>query len=216
MDGDEDEESGGKKKKGFTLIYDVARRFAQPLGIHLEDWEGRTIEIKKGIVRLLPIGERAKQLFGEEGMQTVAAELERGSRESLQMGLFPDVKDRDTPKVRGRLGRVRASSETSDREMRTRWEPTTLDHVHAAMLLQASGRANALRALLETEQERGPIFCVWRTRFRRFVLKIVRKNGSWMRCCWQFLEFLGGRVTFPCLPPKMVAGFSKYQRCTGE
>ena len=30
-----------------------------------------------------------------------------------------------------------------------------LDRVHAAMLLQASGRANALRALLETEQERG-------------------------------------------------------------
>lgn len=159
-EGEEDDEDEGSKskKKGFTLIYDVARRFAQPLGIHLEDWEGRTIEIKKGIVRLLPISERAKQLFGEEGMQTVAAELERGSRESLQMGLFPDVKDRDTPKVRGRRGRARASSETSDREMQTRWEPTTLDRVHAAMLLQSSGRANALRALLENEQERGPDF----------------------------------------------------------
>lgn len=37
-------------------------------------------------------------------------------------------------------------------------KPTTLDRVHAAMLLQSSGRANALRALLETEQERGPDF----------------------------------------------------------
>ncbi len=37
-------------------------------------------------------------------------------------------------------------------------EATTLDRVHAAMLLQASGRANALRALLKTEQERGPDF----------------------------------------------------------
>ena len=53
---------------------------------------------------------------------------------------------------------VRASSNTSDREIQTRWEPTTLDRVHVAMLLQASGRANALRALLETEQERGPDF----------------------------------------------------------
>jgi len=33
-----------------------------------------------------------------------------------------------------------------------------LDRVHAAMLLQASGRANALRSLLKSEEERGPEF----------------------------------------------------------
>jgi len=37
-------------------------------------------------------------------------------------------------------------------------EATTLDRVHAAMLLQAGGRANALRALLKAEVERGPDF----------------------------------------------------------
>ena len=37
-------------------------------------------------------------------------------------------------------------------------EATTLDRVHAAMLLQAGGRTNALRALLKAEQERGPDF----------------------------------------------------------
>jgi len=35
---------------------------------------------------------------------------------------------------------------------------TVLDRVHAAMLLQASGRANALRGLLKEELERGPDF----------------------------------------------------------
>ena len=35
---------------------------------------------------------------------------------------------------------------------------TTLDRVHAAMLLQASGRSQALRNLLRAEQERGPDF----------------------------------------------------------
>ena len=55
------------------------RRFAQPLGIALPQWEGRVIETKKGVVRLLPITERAKQLFGEEGAQAVAARLERDS-----------------------------------------------------------------------------------------------------------------------------------------
>ena len=37
-------------------------------------------------------------------------------------------------------------------------EATTLDRVHAAMLLQSGGRTNALRALLKAEQERGPDF----------------------------------------------------------
>jgi len=37
-------------------------------------------------------------------------------------------------------------------------EATTLDRLHTAMLLQASGRTNALRALLSAEQERGPDF----------------------------------------------------------
>lgn len=158
VDDEIDDSEQNSKKKGYTLVYDVARRFAQPLGIHLEDWEGRIIETNKGIVRLLPIAERAKQLFGEDGMQTVAAELERGSRGSLQMRLFPELKDRDAAKVRGRRGRAKSQADVSDRGMQTRWEPTTLDRAHAAMLLQRSGRANALRALIETEQERGPDF----------------------------------------------------------
>ena len=37
-------------------------------------------------------------------------------------------------------------------------EAANLDRVHAAMLLQAGGRTNALRALLKPEQERGPDF----------------------------------------------------------
>ncbi|HPP03184.1 MAG TPA: hypothetical protein PLX83_21600, partial [bacterium] len=37
-------------------------------------------------------------------------------------------------------------------------EATTLDRVHAAMLLQAGGQANALRMLIKSELERGPEF----------------------------------------------------------
>ncbi len=35
---------------------------------------------------------------------------------------------------------------------------TTLDRLHAAMPLQASGHAGALRALIHAEQESGPTF----------------------------------------------------------
>ncbi|HAZ27918.1 TPA: hypothetical protein DCY67_04815, partial [Candidatus Acetothermia bacterium] len=46
----------------------------------------------------------------------------------------------------------------SDEELKAEREATTLDRIHMAMLLQASGRANALRALLRAEQEHGPEF----------------------------------------------------------
>jgi hypothetical protein len=72
------------------------------------------------------------------------------------------------PAIRGRgRGRgKRAGIEVSDESLAApstglragAREATTLDRVHAAMLLQAGGRTNALRALLKAEQERGPDF----------------------------------------------------------
>jgi len=59
-----EEKESKTKPKGFSLPFDVVRRFAQPLGIHLDVWEDRIIETKKGVVRLLPVAERARGLFG--------------------------------------------------------------------------------------------------------------------------------------------------------
>jgi hypothetical protein len=162
-DEDEEEDAPKGKAKGFTLVFDVVRRFAQPLGIELPKWEGRVIETKKGVVRLLPIAERAKQLFGEEGAQAVAARLEQEAAvgtNPLQGMLFPDMRPSAAPAIRGR-GRIRGTRGNvvvSDESLAAAREATTLDRVHAAMLLQAGGRTNALRALLKAEQERGPDF----------------------------------------------------------
>jgi hypothetical protein len=173
--GDEDEEeevtdeeeneegSSGGTAKGFTLVFDVVRRFAQPLGIDLPKWEGRVIETRKGVVRLLPIAERATQLFGAAGAEAVAARLERKAAvggDPLQGMLFPEAEQTVAPVIRGRgPGRKkRASADVSDEGLTGAREATTLDRVHAAMLLQAGGRTNALRALLKAEQERGPDF----------------------------------------------------------
>ena len=155
----EDEEAPSKKKPaGYTLIYDVVRRFAQPLGIHLEDWEGRTIETKKGIVRLLPVKERAKQLFGEEGATAFAErfETERDPQLLLSLGM-PE----DRPKIKGpakKGTRKKAKGKPDDHERISRKGPTTLDRVHAAILFQATGQTHALRALLEEEKKRGQDF----------------------------------------------------------
>jgi len=158
---DEDEEdsvpSGSQRFKGFSLVFDVVRRFAQPLGIHLPEWEGRIIETTRGVVRLLPIGERSRQLFGEEGASAVADRIERTPTGQVQLALFTDSGAEPEIKGRGR-GRKRAAAVVGDEALRTHREATTLDRIHAAMLLQAGGRTNALRALLEAEQQRGPDF----------------------------------------------------------
>jgi putative DNA methylase len=87
---DDEEEPPRGKQSRFSLIFDVVRRFAQPLGIHLHDWEERIIETKKGVVRLLPVAERAKQLFGEDGAEAVAHQLEQNSGGAVQLALFPE------------------------------------------------------------------------------------------------------------------------------
>jgi len=78
----------------------------------------------------------------------------------LQAILFPDMRPSAAPAIRGR-GRIRGTRgnvDVSDERLAAAPEATTLDRVHAAMLLQAGGRTNALRALVKAEQERGPDF----------------------------------------------------------
>jgi hypothetical protein len=154
-DEEDDEENAGSRKaaKGFTLIFDIVRRFAQPLGIHLDVWEGRIIETKKGIVRLLPVSERARQLFGSAEVAGRADRIERTPPAARQLELFPELREAEETRPRGRRRRFSAPAAHS-----VVVQATTLDRVHTAMLLQASGRTTGLRNLLAAEQQRGPDF----------------------------------------------------------
>jgi hypothetical protein len=134
----------------YTLAFDVVRRFAQPLGIHLDAWEARIIETEKGAVRLLTIPERAHQLFGESETSAIAAAIERDHSKSPQLDLFPEPPE--PPRLRPRdYGKPRPARPFAG-------QVTTLDRVHAGMLLQRAGQTNALRALLAAESERGTEF----------------------------------------------------------
>jgi hypothetical protein len=159
MDVGDNEEDGTSQKKGLTLVYDVVRRFAQPLGIHLDQWQDRIIETDKGVVRLLPVRERAVQLFGEVGAATVARRIESAPQiEATQGSLFPELARRVDRGSSRKQHRARPTTPDSAADIETRRQSTTLDRVHAAMLLQDSGASNALRVLLRTEVERGAEF----------------------------------------------------------
>ncbi len=152
---DQDEEVvANLAAKGFSLPFDVVRRFAQPMGIDLDVWTGRIVGQEGGVVRLLPVTERAERLFGEDGARAAADWIESDPGADVQATLFPDFEPTPRPRHR-RPGRQNILG--SDAELQT-IDATTLDRVHAAMLLQASGHANALRKLLGAEQDRGPEF----------------------------------------------------------
>jgi len=150
--GEEDEDSTARKARGFPLPYDMARRFAQPMGIELANWKGRITEEKKGVVRLLAVSERAGQLFGESGAGAAAEWLERDPNADIQGVLFSE---HEAPKPRKR--RTRKPPLMDEAQLQST-AATTLDRVHAAMLFQAGGRATALRRLIRAETERGPDF----------------------------------------------------------
>ena len=157
--GEADEEAVAKTAtKGLALPFDVVRRFAQPMGIDLDNWTGRIIKQKKGVVRLLPVAERARDLFGKDGTASAAEWIESDPRGSLQHTLFPELRAAP-PSPSGRIKKRRRKRVLlgADAELQT-LDATTLDRLHAAMLLQSSGHANALKALIETEQDRGPDF----------------------------------------------------------
>jgi len=146
-DADDEDTIAKVAAKGFSLPFDVVRRFAQPMGIDLDVWTGRIIGQDKGVVRLLPVAERAKVLFGTDGARAAADWIER-EPEALQLALFPEMEA--APRQMS-LGRSKKALLSRDAELQSP-DATTLDRLHAAMLLQS----NALRKLLSAEQERGP------------------------------------------------------------
>lgn len=171
----ESDETPKKKKAGYSLIYDVARRFAQPLGIHLEKWEGRIIETEKGVVRLLSIGERAKHLFGEMDATAVShrvkADIEAGRNylDSLaQHQVMPHmVKPRRGSGTPARLA-ASISPGAAPRQV------TTLDRVHAAMLLHREGQTDGLHAMVKEEMQRGSDFL----RLANALSRLYPKDGE--------------------------------------
>ena len=153
-DAGDEQATAAASAKGLHLPFDVVRRFAQPMGIELGRWTGRIIEQVKGVVRLLPVAERAKDLLGDAGAGAAADWIEADPVAGLQRSLFPELEaaPRSSVRARGRKGIL-----DGDAELQA-VDATTLDRLHAAMLLQANGHANALRALISAEQERGPDF----------------------------------------------------------
>jgi hypothetical protein len=143
----EDESEGGSKKvkaTGFVLEFDAARKIAQGLGANLEDL-GSLVEVSGETARLLPVGERARHLFGkDEGQVTTARK-----KKVPQLDLFKVLEQADD-----------GGTTFGETKIETHGE-TVLDRIHQSMILFAAGRSEAMkRFLVEDGAGRDPRF--WR------------------------------------------------------
>ena len=118
---------------GYALEYDAARKIAQGLGAHLEQLPN-LVEVKGGTAVLLPVSQRARHLFGKEGID--------GSRR---------IPPAEGPKQLSWLESlpVEEAAEWALPETgTTATGATTLDRIHQSMLLFAAGKSDALRRFL--------------------------------------------------------------------
>jgi adenine-specific DNA methylase len=134
---DDDSEGGVKKAKaaGFVLEYDAARKIAQGLGAHLEDL-GSLVEVSGEQARLLPVGERARHLFGKDEGNVTAP---KKKNKIPQLDLFKVLEEVD--------GEETISGEA----IIERHGKTVLDRIHQSMILFAAGRSEALKRFLVEE-----------------------------------------------------------------
>lgn len=135
----EEEADGGtpstasKPLSGFSLEFDAARKIAQGLGVVLTD-QTSLVEVARDEARLLSVVERTKALFGRaDGVLTA-----RTAAKKKQLTLFEELDDVAQAQGWGEVGAPKAGT-------------TTLDRIHQAMLLFASGRGGALKSFLVEE-----------------------------------------------------------------
>jgi adenine-specific DNA methylase len=130
---DHDDANSGIVVADFSLEYDAARKIARGLGASLEALD-RVIEVNGEKARLLAVAERAKHLFGSADGSPAP---ERSSKRK-QMTLLAELQHAAEAHGWNHVGAPKAGA-------------TTLDRVHQAMLLFASGRGEALQRFLMQE-----------------------------------------------------------------
>jgi adenine-specific DNA methylase len=121
------------QQASFALEYDTARKIAQGLGADMAKLAS-VVEIKGDKARLLAVAERARPLFGKEGVQSATTRSKKKGPQQLNMFDVAQAIDEagDSP---GDLPAVAVGE-------------TVLDRLHQSMLLFGAGRGDALRRFL--------------------------------------------------------------------
>ena len=135
-DGDEQEETTGKRAKGgFVLEFDAARKIAQGLGAHLEGLS-TLVELDGETARLLPVAERTRSLFGNGAASGAGSSAPpKKKKKQLALGFVAELEEAEKAAGWGDTGAPEKAE-------------TVLDRVHQAMILFGADRGEALKRFL--------------------------------------------------------------------
>ena len=185
--GDEEEETGeddeapARRASGFSLLFDVARRFAQPLGIHMEEWENRIIHTDKGVV---PAAARRRPgkgaIRGSRGGQ-------HGRRDRVERCIL-----RTTQPVPGRSPHHQGDEQGEADEQQ--WPLLTTRKTGGTQRPWTGStppccskpRDGRRRSVTSSVPNRtgGQTSCGYQTPCPPSTPVAARRSGSWMACCW--------------------------------
>ena len=102
-DAGDEEATAAAFAKGLNLPFDVVRRVRSADGCRPGPLDrGASSGQAKGVVRLLPVAERAKDLFGDAGAGAAADWIETDPEAGLQRSLFPELEAAPSRSVRPR------------------------------------------------------------------------------------------------------------------
>ena len=168
--------------KGSTFLSMLCVGFAQPMGIDLDRWTGHIIGQGKGVVRLLPVAERARSSSARTAPVPPPTAQERPARHPAADALPP--KWNPAPKTRNRPRGTRRSSTA----MPSCRQSTSL--YWTACTQPCCGRLTAKHCIAEADwrraRARSPIPAPCQRAFLPCIRVAMRKSGSSTRCCWRY------------------------------
>jgi hypothetical protein len=136
-EGDESTAAKTPKATGYLLEFDAARKIAQGLGVHFDKIES-VVEVKGDRARLLPVAERARELFGKNDGEEMKAPT-KGKEKAKQQNLFEELGDAEAAES-GWAG-LKGPQPGA----------TALDRLHQTMILFAAGRGELMKRFLVDE-----------------------------------------------------------------
>lgn len=146
-----------RPRGSFALPYDLVRRFALPLGIRLEQWEGNLIDTDKGVVKLRSLEQRMEKIVGKETLSNLKRISAAGDNPNRDQLMLFERQPTDSELLED-LRKAKQSVELETWSHLHKNTITVFDHVQKAMLLQKQGMSTALRELLFYERHYRPQF----------------------------------------------------------
>ncbi len=177
---EDDEEDEAAAAQSLNLPFDVVRRFAQPMGIDLERWTGRVIAQAKGVVRLLPVAERAKDLLATPA----PAPPPTGSRPTRPPACSARCSRSGTARPAPAAASAAGPASWTATSSCGRWPPPRSTACTPPCCCRRTATPMRCERCSRPSTSAAPTSCAWPTPCRRSIRAAPARSACSTPCCW--------------------------------